>query len=242
MSTKYQALQDQIDVLTGHLEQTIRQTDGEDVLKILDQISDLSKAAGQGDKQALDTLITIFNLLSDDLVIPVARCFSHLLNFINTTEQHQLINHSLNQEDDDYQLRSFDSLLLRLKDKGFSFAKILPQLEKLFIEIVLTAHPTEATRRSIIQKHNALDECLRQLERKDSLSEEERMELNERLHSLILMTWVTDEVRPSRPTPVDEASWVMNTIENSLYTAVPKFIKSLNSSCKRIFSEGLPRD
>lgn len=224
--------------MTQYLETTILESDGKAVLDVLNKISACSKLAGAGDKNAQDELVTILSIMSDELVIPVARCFSHLLNFINTVEQHQLTNQSLEASDDDFNERSFESLLVRLKSSGYTFAEIKPTLEKLFIEIVLTAHPTEATRRSIIQKHNALDECLQSLDRAD-LSEDQRDQVYDRLRQIISTTWLTDELRAVRPSPVNEATWVMNTIEDSLWKVVPQFIKSLNRACRKIFSECL---
>ncbi|RIY33841.1 phosphoenolpyruvate carboxylase [Psittacicella gerlachiana] len=228
-------------MLSTLLEETVRDTDGQTVLDILNKISDYSRQAGSGDKQAQEQLVTLLDIMSDDLIIPVARCFSHLLNFINTTEQHQLTNKSITSSEDDYASRSFEALLVRLKDQGLTFAQIRPTLEKLFIEIVLTAHPTEATRRSIIQKHNGLDECLRVLDN-PNLTDYEEHSVKVRLRQLISATWLTDEIRTIRPTPVEEASWAMNTIEDSLWKAVPEFIKSLNLSCEKVYGQTLDQD
>lgn len=236
--SKYQHLSEHIQTLTRYLEQTIEENDGLHILEILDRISTYAKRADQGDQGAQKELVTMLSIMSDDLVIIVGRCFSHLLNFINTTEQHQLASHHISNEEDDFDERSFVALLQRLKEHGMTFSQVQPVLQKLFIEIVLTAHPTEATRRSIIQKHNALDACLKELERPD-LSAEAAQEAHDRLRQLITMTWVTDEVRSIRPTPVEEASWVMNTIEDSLWKAVPRFVKSLNRACLGVFGQQL---
>ncbi|RIY33701.1 phosphoenolpyruvate carboxylase [Psittacicella melopsittaci] len=241
MTNKYHHIHEQVQTLSTLLEETVRDTDGQTVLDILNKISDYSRQAGIGDKKAEEQLVTLLDIMSDDLIIPVARCFSHLLNFINTTEQHQLTNKSITSSEDDYALRSFEALLVRLKEQGLTFAQVRPALEKLFIEIVLTAHPTEATRRSIIQKHNGLDECLRQLDA-PHLSELEEHTVKARLRQLIAATWLTDEIRSIRPTPVEEASWAMNTIEDSLWKAVPEFIKSLNLSCEKVFGQSLGED
>lgn len=240
MTNKYDHIQEQIATLSTILEDTVRDTDGQAVLDILNRISTFSRQAGNGNLDALQELITILGIMSDELVIPVARCFSHLLNFINITEQHQLTNKSITKSEDDYVSRSFEALLVRLKEQGFTFEQILPTLQELFIEIVLTAHPTEATRRSIIQKHTALDECLRRLDDK-SLDEDELGKIRMRLRQLISSTWLTDEVRTIRPTPIEEASWVMNTLEDSLWKAVPEFIKNLNRSCQKVFGQSLDR-
>lgn len=224
--------------MTKYLEETILESDGKAVLDVLNKISACAKLADTGDMRAQEELVTILSIMSDELVIPVARCFSHLLNFINTVEQHQLATQSLDKSDDDFSERSFEALLYRLKDRGYTFEQIKPTLEKLFIEIVLTAHPTEATRRSIIQKHNALDECLATLDR-DYLTEDERQQTYDKLRLIISSSWLTDELRAVRPSPVNEATWVMNTIEDSLWKVVPKFIKSLNFSCKKVYGESL---
>src|SRR5690606_29231538 len=98
------------------------------------------------------------------------------------------------------------------------------QLGRLDIELVLTAHPTEVARRTLIQKYDAISAQLAELDH-DDLSSVEQEQTRQRLQRLIAEAWHTEEIRRSRPTPVDEAKWGFAVIEHSLWHAVPSFMR-----------------
>ena len=81
---------------------------------------------------------------------------------------------------------------------------IIKTVEKLLIELVLTAHPIEVTRRSLVHKNVEINKCLSQLEHSD-LTEKERKAIERRLLQLIAEAWHTNEIRTKRPTPFEEA-------------------------------------
>ncbi len=60
------------------------------------------------------------------------------------------------------------------------------------------------------------------------LTPRERQTVLEDLKQLICSAWQTDEIRQHRPTPVDEAKWGFTTIEQTLWNAVPKFMRELD--------------
>ena len=97
-------------------------------------------------------------------------------------------------------------------------------VEKLLIELVLTAHPTETTRRSLIHKHIEINKCLSKLEHHD-LTEKERNIIERLLLRLIAEAWHTNEIRTVRPTPFDEAKWGFCDVR-----------KQFVASCARIFT------
>ena len=114
-------------------------------------------------------------------------------------------------------------------------------LSKLHINLVLTAHPTEVTRRTMINKHVELSDCLASLERKDNLPSE-RADLLNRIAQLISQAWHTDDIRRSRPTPINEAKWGFAVIENSLWHAVPRFLREFGEDVKEELDLELPID
>ena len=78
-------------------------------------------------------------------------CFQSILNLTNIAEQYQTISreHSLAQSSS----QSLSELFKRLKNKMLQWKKCIKPSKKLLIELILTAHPTETTRRSLIHKH-----------------------------------------------------------------------------------------
>lgn len=90
---------------------------------------------------------------------------------------------------------------------------------------MLTAHPTEITRRTLIHKLVEVNTCLKQLDH-DDLADYERNRIMRRLRQLIAQSWHTDEIRKIRPTPLEEAKWGFAVVENSLWEGVPAFTRA----------------
>ncbi|MBQ0757909.1 MAG: phosphoenolpyruvate carboxylase, partial [Amphritea sp.] len=95
-----------------------------------------------------------------------------------------------------------------------------------------TAHPTEVNRRTLIQKFDSITDCLQRIDRGE--------DLRHRLHELISQAWHTDTIRKQRPTPVDEAKWGFAVIENSLWEAVPVFLRQIDQQLFDATGEHLP--
>ena len=93
----------------------------------------------------------------------------------------------------------------------------------------------------MINKHVELSDCLASLERKDNLPSE-RADLLNRIAQLISQAWHTDDIRRSRPTPIDEAKWGFAVIENSLWHAVPRFLREFGEDVKAELDLELPID
>ncbi len=114
-------------------------------------------------------------------------------------------------------------------------------MESLSLELVLTAHPTEITRRTLIHKMVEVNNCLKQLDNKD-IADYERNQLMRRLRQLIAQSWHTDEIRKHRPSPVDEAKWGFAVVENSLWEGVPNYLRELNEQLEENLGYRLPVD
>ena len=93
----------------------------------------------------------------------------------------------------------------------------------LQIELVLTAHPTEVARRTLVQKYNRIARALARRDRPD-LTPPEREELIAALRREIDAAWETDEVRDRRPTPLDEVRSGLIVFEQSLWQALPRYL------------------
>jgi len=137
--------------------------------------------------------------------------------------------------------RNIDSSLRELAEEGVSAQDIASTIAELKIELVLTAHPTEITRRTLIHKHSEIGRCLGQLEL-GGLTEREREMLQTRLRELIVQIWYGDDFRLQRPTPVDEAKWGFAVVEESLWRAVPEFLRRLDKGLEAHCGHGLPLD
>lgn len=222
-------LREAVHLLGKQLGETIRDQHGDAFLAKIESIRQGSKAARQGspagDRQLRETL----GQLSDDELLPVARAFSQFLNLANIAEQHHRIRRRHVDEEPPFETRVLAELLQRLVTAGHAPAQLARQLGRLDIELVLTAHPTEVARRTLIRKYDAITGLLAALDHGD-LSAGERDDVHQRLRRLIAEAWHTEEIRRRRPTPVDEAKWGFAVIENSLWQALPNFLRKTDQA------------
>lgn len=240
MIEQYSAMRNNINMLGHLLGETISDAQGSDILQLIENIRVLSKSSRAGDDHARQQLLKTLQNISTENIIPVARAFSQFLNLTNIAEQYQTI--SRHHTDEMMSERSISALLARLKaDSSISKQQIIDAVQQLLIELVLTAHPTEVTRRSLVHKYVEINNCLERLENAD-LTEKERHQIQRRLLQLIAQAWHTNEIRTQRPTPFEEAKWGFAVIENSLWSAVPQFLRQLNDDLEEHCQFQLPVD
>ncbi|RKF21447.1 phosphoenolpyruvate carboxylase [Alginatibacterium sediminis] len=233
------SLSSNVSLLGQLLGKTIQAHLGEEFLSKIETIRGLAKQSRNGDDQARQELLSLLRNLSDDELLPVSRAFSQFLNLANIAEQFHTV--SRNCEGDSCSCDPIEALFVRLKEQNLSDDQIKKAIHELSIELVLTAHPTEVTRRTLINKHVAINDCLDWLEL-DGLPKNERQRLLDRLEQLVNQAWHTDEIRKQRPTPVDEAKWGFAVIENSLWQAVPEFLRQFEKLTLEHFNMRLPLD
>ncbi len=240
MNEKYAALKSNVRTLGHLLGNTIKKAHGQEILDKVELIRQLSKSAErENNQQARDRLIQEISNLSDDQLNPVARAFNQFLNLTNIAEQY----HTISRHCDTHvcQPDAINTLFSKFTQHDITQSEITQAIKDLNIELVLTAHPTEIARRTMINKLVKINDCLSQLELSD-LSTRERMKYEQRLEQLIAQSWHSDDMRKERPTPLDEAKWGFAVVENSLWQAVPEFLRELNDQVSDYLGEGLPID
>ena len=236
MSDMYAALRGNVGMLGQLLGKTIKEHLGEEFLGKIENIRQLAKSSRQGNEEDRQKLISTLKNLSDDELLPVARAFSQFLNLANVAEQF----HSMSRQGELHTTQDpLDKLFDKLKNANLSEQEIIDTVCELDIELVLTAHPTEVTRRTLIHKHVQLNECLEELELQD-LTPRECKFIQHRIEQLVNQSWHTNEIREQRPTPVDEAKWGFAVIENNLWPAIPLFLRQLDDRLQENFGIRLP--
>ncbi|MBS7844274.1 phosphoenolpyruvate carboxylase [Pseudomonas fluorescens] len=225
-------LREDVHLLGELLGNTIREQYGDDFLDKIEQIRKGAKADRRGaaaEKAAGDELSASLNQLKEDELLPVARAFNQFLNLANIAEQYQLIHRRDESQPAPFESRVLPELLARLQSEGHSNESLARQLGRLEIELVLTAHPTEVARRTLIQKYDAIAAQLALQDHRD-LTTAEREQIRQRLQRLIAEAWHTEEIRRTRPTPVDEAKWGFAVIEHSLWHAIPNYLRKADQA------------
>ncbi len=239
MSDSKANLRRNVNLLGTLLGNTIKEHHGEEFFNRIESIRQVSKAARAGSDDGREVLLDQLQNLSDDELVPVTRAFSHFLSLANLAEQYDSV--AKNQEEDFCIPDHFDELMVSLKNKGFSKEQIASSVAELDMELVLTAHPTEVSRRTLIQKHESIFECLQRMD-VENLDYREKARLEDRLRQLVSQAWHTYEFRTQRPTPVDEAKGGFATIEHSLWSAVPDFVRAMDERLIEHTGVGLPLD
>ena len=225
-------LRQNVKLLGRLLGETISKHEGESLFQKVEQIRQLSKHQAVTPEHDNGKLVEVLGRLEDRQILPIVRAFNQFLNLANIADQHYFTSAEAQQKDSlvdlfDHQLSEIDT------------AKTVNTLKNLSIGLVLTAHPTEVTRRTLIQKYDEISRTLTELGRTDRLPYQTN-QLEGRLRRLIEEIWTTDEIRHERPTAVDEAKWGFSVIENSLWEALPQLLRHLHRLARQKFDTQLP--
>ncbi|QRV24840.1 phosphoenolpyruvate carboxylase [Marinomonas foliarum] len=240
MSDRQASLRENVRLLGDCLGESMSNHLGEGFLEKVENIRLLSKDGRQsGDSAAL---IQALEELDDKEIVPVARAFNQFLNLSNIAEQYHRVHRRRTNESLGVYHNPVGDLLARLDKQNFTAEQMIDSLQSQSIELVLTAHPTEVVRRSLIRKYDNISTELEALDKDNILPLEETKHVR-RLKEIITQAWHTDEIREERPTPVDEAKWGFAVIEQSLWQAVPRFFRQLDEQFSEFSKEDrLPLD
>lgn len=236
-------LSDNIKLLGEILGTILKEQVGESLYKVVEKIRKLAKDAHFNDPIQYDALIQTLQKLSSKEMHGVLRSFSHFLNLANIAENHHRIRRThwyQLHHPDCAQKGSLQWIFEKLKGE-VSAKKIKQAVSAIQLELVLTAHPTEVLRRTLIQKFDIIHNALAELDRPD-ITHKHTETVLETLKREITSVWLTDEIRRKKPTPIDEAKWGLAIIENSLWDTVPKFLRELNQCLTTYTKSSLPID
>jgi phosphoenolpyruvate carboxylase len=228
-------LRDDVRMLGELLGETLRVRGGDGLFETVERVRALAKR----DAHALPDVLRQMPVQS---AVPVARAFSHFLTLANIAEQHHRIRrrrHYLREGSTAPQPGSCDEAFARLLRGGVSGDALYHAVTSLRIELVLTAHPTEITRRTLVHKQRGIADALAQQDRPD-LTTPERESIMEDLRREIMAVWGTEDVRPRKPTPHQEIASGLLIFEQTLWDALPRFLRTLDAALRRATGRGLP--
>lgn len=232
-------LRDDVRFLGELLGRAIRADRGDGFVDVIERIRALAKAVrgGPGEHASWDALRVYLADLPETELVDVARAFNQFLNLANIAEQQHQIRRFERAGDGAGQDDLLAGVFARLHDGGRSPEEIAATIADLSIDLVLTAHPTEVIRRTLIRKYDGIAAALGA---RESTTERRRGEIEGRMARLVAEAWYTDEIRHERPSPQDEAKWGFAVIENSLWTALPRFMRRLDGELDSLGAGRLP--
>ena len=241
-------LRDDVRYIGNILGKVIKEQEGQKFFELVEKTRKLSKAnkTSSNSNQTNRKVIRAIKNLTPKNIFKLTRAFTHFMNFINLAE---LIDtsRSLNEYENSKKKIANNNLFIEeifedlFNSKNLSEKKIYDTAKNLDIGIVLTAHPTEVKRRTLILKYHKIIEILEQRELLKAFPSKLKI-LDKKLFDELTIIWNTDDLKRSKPSPYDEARWGLAIIEDSLWDTIPKVYRRLNSIFIQNMDKGLPKN
>ena len=214
-----------IRLLGDILGRVLLEQEGEDVFELEERVRSLAQRGRRGQASARASLAKLIEGLSVGEQATVLRAFTLYFHLANTAEQHHRVRRRRELERDGATLReSFDEALELLEAAGVGQVELLAAADRVAVELVLTAHPTEALPRTILEKHRAIAELVDRLD-DTRLTDRERASTQRAIAEEVTLLWQTDEVLSQRPRVVDEIRQGLWFLEESLWDAAPALLE-----------------
>lgn len=218
------ALRANVRLLGEILGRVLIEQEGEELLALEERIRLLGRLGRRGDDGARRAMWEVVEGLDVERQATVLRAFTLYFHLANIAEQHHRLRRRREIERDGGVLReSLADALAQLEAAGVDDAELREAAQRVEVELVLTAHPTEAFPRTVLEKHRHIGDLLSELD-DIRLTGAERRRLEAELAEEITILWQTDEVRSARPRVVDEIRQGLWFLEESLWDAAPELV------------------
>ncbi|KAL9179944.1 hypothetical protein ACHAXT_007914 [Thalassiosira profunda] len=223
---------------------------GKDVLAQVEQMRNLAKESrsgpNAGKEERLQPMVDFVEGLSAKELGVIARAFAHFLGIANAAESHQRcrrLKADLEAEGAEGRLGALHETKRNSTagvlsgflegDGKVSKDELYKSLTSQTVELVLTAHPTQVNRRTLLEKHGRVQQILNDA---DALRETgtpyQKGLLDDALRREIASIWQTDEVSRVKPSPQSEAERGTLVLETVLWEVLPSFLRKLDATMK----------
>src|SRR2546425_7847356 len=224
--------------LAATLGRVVGRLAGEDTFRAVEELRRACRARRLGVPGApdLDALLARTRSLPPETARLTARAFTVFFILINAAEQAHRVRRSRQDDLAGAQRGSVRWSLQRLREAGQSADEVTRALLTLDVRPVLTAHPTESARRTILDLQARLAEGLLA---RDGAPEPQRRAIEGRLEGEVELLWLTEEVRRDRPSVMDEVSNALWYLEDRLLEAASRVRERLVEAFEDEFGGGL---
>ncbi len=242
------SLREDVRYLGNILGQVIKKQEGVSFFNLVEKVRKLSKAnkSNSLEKRSHFKIAKTLKNLSPSNTFKLTRAFSHFMNFINLAESIDA-SRRLNEYENSKKNSSSKNIFIEeifeelFKNNNISSNTIYNLAKNLNIGIVLTAHPTEVKRRTLIQKYHKITEIMEQRELLKKFPLKLKT-LDKKIYDEFTIIWNTDDLKRTRPSPFDEARWGLAIIEDSLWETIPKVYRRLNNIFLKNMNKNLPKN
>jgi phosphoenolpyruvate carboxylase len=240
---KDEPLRRDINLLGRVLGRILIEQEGKDLFEAEEEIRLLCKRLRfDYDPELDERLRRRIDAMSVEELRRIVRAFSVYFQLVNIAERYHRVRRRRQYEsspDNPPQRASLASALARLKNEGLGKHTLRRVLDSMAVGLVLTAHPTEAMRRSVRRKHVRIGEMLESME-SPALTWKEQRRLEEDLAEEITILWQTDELRVRRPEVKQEIVRTLLFFENPLISATLEAYREFEDELSRQFPEDAP--
>jgi phosphoenolpyruvate carboxylase len=209
--------------------------------RLLDRVEQVRAIARELRREQASTTELVAALADVELVdaIHLVRAFTVYFHLANTAEQVHRIDELKTARSQD---RRFPETVARLRALGHSDHEILEAAGSLDLRPVFTAHPTEASRRSILDKLAEIAMLIEQ--RADARDgDTERRRIDRRVDELDDAIWLTDELRRAQPSPEDEARSILYFVGEMVVDGLPELLAEVDATLEDLgggLGDGVP--
>jgi len=216
------------------LGQVITRLEGRPTFETVETLRRLAKARRAGDPAAAAALAAAVAQLDPGAAFNQAMAFTLYFELVNLAEENFRV--MLLRQRRSARLRapvasgplreSIEAAVLELKRRGATAADLQALVDRLQIELVFTAHPTESKRRTLLTKLKRLGEILRQRARPELAPDPAALGADV-VEREIASLWLTDRSRTARPEVADEARTGLWYFDTTLFETVPRLYADL---------------
>ncbi|CAN5305040.1 phosphoenolpyruvate carboxylase [soil metagenome] len=230
VADKNEPLMRDIRLLGRILGEVIREQEGREAYELVERVRKLSVAIRlKRDPTAGKTFDKLLKGLTGEQTVSVIRAFSYFSHLANIAEdRHHVRRREIHDRTGSLQPGSLAYALERLHAAGVRPAEIAKTLQHGFISPVLTAHPTEVQRKSILDAERAIAELIGA---RDALVTERELRDNEGLmRARVTQLWQTRMLRYSKLTVADEVENALSYYQSTFLRQIPKLYTELEEA------------
>ncbi|UCU97130.1 phosphoenolpyruvate carboxylase [Hydrogenophaga taeniospiralis] len=223
---KDQPLIDDIRLLGRVLGDVIREQEGQAAYDLIEQIRQLSVAFRRhADQDADKALKKLLKGLSGQQTVSVIRAFTYFSHLANLAEdRHHIRRRAIHDRAGDLQEGSLAMTLQRLKKAGIAPSDVVRTLAEAHISPVLTAHPTEVQRKSILDAERAIAHLLAE---REQLLPRDQADFEAQLRARVTQLWQTRLLRFTKLTVADEIENALSYYQATFLSEIPRIYRDL---------------
>ncbi len=232
-------LREEVKFLGRLLGRVLREQEGEKFFEAVERVRLATRRLRSAYEAGAESeLLAFIEGMDQETALQVARAFGLYFQLVNLAEQHHRVRRKreYDREHRQPQPLSLRHLAAHLRSAGLSARQVLDLFAGLSVELVMTAHPTEATRRTVLAVLRAIYDML---ERRESplLTPQEEEESEREIRELLVLLWQTSEVRAFRPQPEDEVRLALFYFDQTLWDVLPDVHLAMERELARHYPE-----